>query len=462
MKITNQARIAITSSGVTASIALLLSYSNERSSIQNQSDCESLPKVATKSISRSTSTSTSTSTSISKPKQSYLFYDTHMFHPNQSMEYGQLANTSSVKHFQIHNMEISVCVVQNQRAYQEDSWIAMGCYSPTNTNLNTNIRSLWKHRWFGKQRKTKQHLSMWKNMSIFGVFDGHGGDMCSKYATMNFERILDDEMYKLEERMTEHTSNIFVSNFLSKSIQRLLEKTILEVDRSFLSLQQQERERERARVIEGARTGAGAYTNVSLDDLDTMYQSGSTAVIVAIHPDSNQIICSNVGDSRAILISESEIIPLSHDHSPDLRPDEVDRIEKLGGIVQSNPMESAYALTMGIRACPRIYQKNGVVGGLNMTRALGDDYLKPLVIPDPETELVERTEEKGFLVLASDGIWDVMSNEEVANVIRKNVENLSPSQFVQSCALKLVKQAQKNGVQDNITCMVIQLPLQKK
>lgn len=56
---------------------------------------------------------------------------------------------------------------------------------------------------------------------------------------------------------------------------------------------------------------------------------------------------------------------------------------------------------------------------LAMSRAIGDSYLKPFVISDPEVRVVERNDgEDEFLILASDGLWDVVSNEVACNVVR--------------------------------------------
>lgn len=57
-----------------------------------------------------------------------------------------------------------------------------------------------------------------------------------------------------------------------------------------------------------------------------------------------------------------------------------------------------------------------------MSRAIGDSYLKPFVISDPEVRVVERKDgEDEFLILASDGLWDVVSNEVACNVVRSCV-----------------------------------------
>ncbi|KAK3422512.1 hypothetical protein EUGRSUZ_G02960 [Eucalyptus grandis] len=123
---------------------------------------------------------------------------------------------------------------------------------------------------------------------------------------------------------------------------------------------------------------------------------GSTAVVAIVTPD--KIVISNCGDSRAVLCRNGVAIPLSSDHKPD-RPDELERIQNAGGRV--------------------IYWDGArVLGVLAMSRAIGDNYLKPFVIPDPEVTIVDRTAEDECLILASDGLWDVVSNDTACGVAR--------------------------------------------
>ncbi|KAJ9175756.1 hypothetical protein P3X46_014279 [Hevea brasiliensis] len=123
---------------------------------------------------------------------------------------------------------------------------------------------------------------------------------------------------------------------------------------------------------------------------------GSTAVVAVVTP--NKIVVSNCGDSRAVLCRNGVAIPLSSDHKPD-RPDELARIQAAGGRV--------------------IYWDGArVLGVLAMSRAIGDNYLKPYVISEPEVTVTERAAEDECLILASDGLWDVVSNDTACGVAR--------------------------------------------
>ncbi|ONK72338.1 uncharacterized protein A4U43_C04F18370 [Asparagus officinalis] len=85
------------------------------------------------------------------------------------------------------------------------------------------------------------------------------------------------------------------------------------------------------------------------------------------------------------------------------RPDELARIEAAGGRV--------------------IYLNGARVNGiLAMSRAIGDKYFKPVVIPEPEVRVMERHPEDECLVIASDGLWDVIPNELACDIARRCLE----------------------------------------
>lgn len=67
-----------------------------------------------------------------------------------------------------------------------------------------------------------------------------------------------------------------------------------------------------------------------------------------------------------------------------------------------------------------------VLGVLAMSRAIGDNYLKPYVISEPEVTITERTDEDECLILASDGLWDVVSNETACGVARMCLQSRRP------------------------------------
>ncbi|XP_074284916.1 putative protein phosphatase 2C 1 [Silene latifolia] len=139
--------------------------------------------------------------------------------------------------------------------------------------------------------------------------------------------------------------------------------------------------------------------------------SGSTAVTI-VKQGSNLFI-GNIGDSRAIMATKDnndvlKAIQLTVDLKPDL-PIEAERIKRLKGRVfalQDEPEVS------------RVWLPFDDAPGLAMARAFGDFCLKDYgVISVPEFAHRTLTDRDQFIVMASDGIWDVLSNEEVIEII---------------------------------------------
>lgn len=126
--------------------------------------------------------------------------------------------------------------------------------------------------------------------------------------------------------------------------------------------------------------------------------SGSTAITVLIRGD--QLYAGNAGDSRAIACVAGHAQPLSIDHKPDDEAEKA-RIENAGGFVEFKRVN----------------------GNLALSRALGDFAFKAnydlppeeqIVTACPEVQTCTLTSEWDFLVLACDGIWDVLQNQEVS------------------------------------------------
>lgn len=173
---------------------------------------------------------------------------------------------------------------------------------------------------------------------------------------------------------------------------------------------------------------------------------GSTAVVVVLS--GCQIITSNCGDSRAVLCRGAETIPLTVDQKPD-REDELMRIEGEGG---------------------KVINWNGarVFGVLSMSRAIGDRYLRPWIIPVPEITFTTRSDEDECLILASDGLWDVMSNDEVGEVARRLLRRRRRSMtddevpVAQAIADSLKEIAFGRNSSDNISIIVVDLKSKRK
>lgn len=221
-----------------------------------------------------------------------------------------------------------------------------------------------------------------ENWSYFAVFDGHAGvkvsDHCAKHL---LTYIIDTEEFRNED-------------------------IVAGIHSGFLRLD------EKMRYLPELASG---------DD-----KSGTTAVVAFIS--SEHVYIANCGDSRAILCRNEQPVFCTQDHKPIL-PGEKQRIQNAGGSVM-------------------IQRVNG---SLAVSRALGDyDYksskelgqCEQLVSPEPEIFVHERDPQDQFLVLACDGIWDVMNNQEVCSFIHNrlrvtdNLEDIA-NQVIDTCLHKV-------------------------
>ncbi|OVA17793.1 Protein phosphatase 2C (PP2C)-like domain [Macleaya cordata] len=259
---------------------------------------------------------------------------------------------------------------------------------------------------------------------FFGVYDGHG---CSHVATSCKDRL---------------------HQVVKEEIQNCGESLEWEgaMDRSFYRMDKE--------VLEWSN---GLQTATCRCELQTPKCDavGSTAVVSVLTPD--KIVVANCGDSRAVLCRGGKAVPLSVDHKPD-RPDELVRIQEAGG---------------------RVIYWDGprVLGVLAMSRAIGDNYLKPYVSSEPEITITDRTAEDECMILASDGLWDVVSNDTACNIVRMCLNGQGPAMPLMSAgndikpvidggssdkacsdaALLLTKLALARHSSDNVSVVVVDL-----
>ncbi|XP_056903084.1 protein phosphatase 1B isoform X4 [Takifugu flavidus] len=171
-----------------------------------------------------------------------------------------------------------------------------------------------------------------------------------------------------------------------------------------------------------------------------MDRSGSTAVGVIISP--KHFIFFNCGDSRAVLYRNSHVCFSTLDHKP-CNPRERERIQNAGGTVM-------------------IQRVNG---SLAVSRALGDYHYKcvdgkgpteQLVSPEPAVcEMTRAPEQDQFLILACDGIWDVMSNEELCDFVKSRLE---VSDDLERVCNEVVDTCLHKGSRDNMSIVLVCLP----
>jgi len=179
-------------------------------------------------------------------------------------------------------------------------------------------------------------------------------------------------------------------------------------------------------------------------------QAGCTSIVVAIR--DGYIIAANAGDSRALLSRAGKAVALSWDHKPQSEI-ESSRIKNAGGFVSEN---------------------GRVNGNLNLSRSIGDLKYKvdkslkreeQIITAEPDIH-IEKLDPKNdeFLILACDGIWDVLTRQECVDEVRKRIlanKKATLSEICEDivknvCLAENTQGAMGKGC-DNMTLMVVRL-----
>ncbi|KAJ8385023.1 hypothetical protein AAFF_G00195530 [Aldrovandia affinis] len=238
-------------------------------------------------------------------------------------------------------------------------------------------------------------LSDW---GYFAVFDGHAGSTVAQYCSQNLlDHILATGTVKAEEDKQDVMDGI--------------REGFLRIDKHMQNLARR----------------------------DNWDPSGSTAAAVLISP--RHIYFVNCGDSRTLLCRDEQVCFYTEDHKP-VNPREKERIQNAGGSVTLQRVN----------------------GSLAVSRALGDFGFKEvewrtqteqLVSPEPEVFELERSPDDEFLILACDGVWDAMSNEELCEFVRSRLQVCDDlrevcTQVIDLCLYK--------GSLDNMSIIIICFP----
>ncbi|KAH7831960.1 putative protein phosphatase 2C-related protein [Monocercomonoides exilis] len=223
---------------------------------------------------------------------------------------------------------------------------------------------------------------------FFGVFDGHGGTSAVEFVRDNIYRTF---------------MEVIVAN-PSAPIATVMAETFKMTDKK----------------MEGA--------HIEFD--------GCTAAVVFIRreilegKEVTKIYSANCGDARTVLVRNGTGKRLSFDHKPNL-PEEVERIQAAGGFV-----------AMG--------RVNGV---LAVSRALGDIAMKKYVTSDPYvSETIVDYEKDTHIIVACDGVWDVVNDDEAAKIITEK-----KGAGCEKAAEALKQRALDAGSMDNVSVMVVQI-----
>ena len=168
--------------------------------------------------------------------------------------------------------------------------------------------------------------------------------------------------------------------------------------------------------------------------------TGSTclSVIHYMHDDMSYLNVCNTGDSRCVMARNNIAIPLTKDHKPNW-PEEKYRIEQLGGDIIFDGFD--WRIT-----------------DLSVSRAFGDISAEPYVTNMPDVFKYKLTKHDTFIIIACDGLWDVMSNQDAVNFVIANCYNIKTNERINkhiNIAKKLAEQAITNKSGDNITIIIV-------
>ncbi len=315
------------------------------------------------------------------------------------------------------------------------------------------------------------------------VFDGHGGPAVSRYLRKNLYANVQAVLPILTPLTTSVSSSSFQEDELWTTTGSAAEFNMKKQTRTASELHKE------APPTNPTWMDYQTALEAALEKVDREVQrishwsyQGSTAVVIWIHEDkrpstpleelgdsesvsgasssdnaSNEptqvssqrtIIAANVGDSRAVLCRNSTAWELTRDHKPN-DPTEKSRIEKLGGkIVWCGDVdrEGDPILERGI------YRVNG---NLALSRAIGDRSERPHVTAEPEIIAIPvQDDEDEFIILATDGLWDVLESNEAVDLVQRLVQEGLPRDQV---ATWLVEESMRRGTYDNVTVVIIWL-----
>lgn len=244
------------------------------------------------------------------------------------------------------------------------------------------------------------------------VFDGHGGPAVSRYLRQN--------LYANLQALQPSGPNVTIPDDHQHALAAALQKVDREVSKiSHWSFQ------------------------------------GATVVAAWILAE-NTLLVANIGDSRAVLCHNSTAITLTRDHKPD-SPKEKSRIEASGGrVVWSGLVDDAGEPVPDAG----VYRVNG---NLALSRAVGDRSERPAICAEPEFTVMTLDDQAQFVILATDGLWDVMTAQDVVDLVEWKLQeridgNEAHTKLVQSkMAEFLVAEALRRGTYDNVTVVIMWL-----
>lgn len=250
------------------------------------------------------------------------------------------------------------------------------------------------------------------DFELFAVSDGHLGTRAAAFVVANLLSVLSAN---LAAALAASGAGAAEREFAERVA---LRQTFLELHSGFLELVASESESDTS-------------------DASDVF-SGCTLTVVLYFRAERRLVSANVGDSRAIALVREAIVPLSTDHWPNVDEERV-RIESSGGFVSFAGLWR-------------------VVGQLAVSRSIGDQHLRQYVSAEPSivhTAVPLDDDDRGLLVVASDGVWETMTNRDVARFASER--RLSAATDLRALAQRLLVESYVRGSQDNLAAILVAL-----
>ncbi len=243
--------------------------------------------------------------------------------------------------------------------------------------------------------------------SILGIFDGHGGADMALYAKEKLGAILEAELAKISDIVVAIARN--EGDAAIERVSAALKASFVETDASWA--------RYNARLLrEGKRAEVDG--------------SGCTALVALVL--GHMVWVASAGDCRCVCYaSDGSHRVLNVEHHPELAEERA-RIERAGGSLK--------------RSSDGLLRVNG---HLRVSRALGDCAFKPYgVTSEPDVSCFPLTGSERYLVMGTDGLFDVLENAQIASLLDRTVKHEDFG------AKRLVMEALALGTIDNVTSIV--------
>lgn len=275
--------------------------------------------------------------------------------------------------------------------------------------------------------------------AFFGIYDGHGGELVAEtIGETMLGHILDTEEWKAGSvSVSTHAAGLVVSVSVCLSVCVCVCAPLSPFIFTF------SRQHTPDSVGEALRLGFLAQ-DAKLRELPEVRRgedhSGSTAVVCMVTP--THIICANAGDSRSTFICSDRTVPMSFDHKPN-NEGEQKRIEKAGGTVSMRRVNGDLAVSRGM-------------GDFVYKQSHSLPPTEQQVSPEPQIKIEEIPPDAAFLVLACDGIWDVMSNDDMTTFLLEKIAEGCGD--VGDLAEEILDHCLRKDSRDNMSIIIVAFP----